>query len=134
MRARIKGETAEQRQARLDRMRLYREENAVAIAEQERATQAGNSRWSWERNLCLRGLTVADYEAMVEAQEGCCALCGTDKPWARSDKWAVDHDHETGKVRGLLCHACNKALGLFKDNPVVMRRAAEYVERIEAVA
>lgn len=74
------------------------------------------------------GITIADYERLLEGQGGCCAICGTSKPWSRSDYFAVDHDHASGKVRALLCHRCNTGLGYFKDNPSFLRKAAQYVE------
>lgn len=60
---------------------------------------------------------------MLEAQDGVCAVCAV-APAAQ-----VDHDHETGRVRELLCFNCNGGLGQFRDDPEVLRRAAEYVER-----
>ena len=53
------------------------------------------------------GLSVEDYDAMLAAQGGVCAICGNPPKTRRLD---VDHDHKTGKVRGLLCHRCNRAL------------------------
>ena len=53
------------------------------------------------------GLTLAAYEALLEAQGGGCAICGATPKTRRLD---TDHDHKTGKVRGLLCHRCNRAL------------------------
>ncbi len=67
------------------------------------------------------GLTPEQYHALAEAQDHRCAICGTTEPGGRS--WTVDHDHQTGKVRGLLCRKCNTGLGLLGDN----------VKRIEAV-
>ena len=60
---------------------------------------------------------------MFEAQGGLCAICRT-APAAH-----VDHDHDTGEVRELLCFNCNGGLGQFKDDPEVLRAAARYVER-----
>ncbi|MFF3545419.1 endonuclease VII domain-containing protein [Streptomyces platensis] len=68
------------------------------------------------------GLTVAERDAMIKEQFGIRPIClepGTEH---------VDHDHDTGKVRGVLCFSCNAALGQFKDRPDVLRRAAEYLE------
>lgn len=61
------------------------------------------------------GLTPADYDRMVAEQDGRCAICRTDSPGRGKPSWNVDHDHETGAVRGLLCHNCNMALGMLGD-------------------
>lgn len=77
------------------------------------------------------GITKHDFDSMWELQGGKCALCGTTGFLMRSHhrkKLVVDHCHKTGRVRGLLCHNCNRALGLFQDNPGVLRAAAGYVE------
>ena len=78
------------------------------------------------------GITDAELAQMKQEQDNKCFLCGSegflmDKN-KHVEKLAVDHCHETGKVRKLLCHNCNRALGLFKDNPDVIRKAADYVE------
>jgi hypothetical protein len=73
------------------------------------------------------GLTVEQYDAMLEAQGGVCATCG--KPCDRRKRLAVDHAHETRKVRGLLCERCNLALGLLGEDPETISRMAEYVRR-----
>lgn len=68
------------------------------------------------------GISGADYDRMLREQSGACALCG------RSDeRLHVDHSHSTGAVRGLLCANCNMALGLLRDDPEVLIRAAKYV-------
>jgi hypothetical protein len=78
-----------------------------------------------ERTYHLRrryGITAQDADAMLEAQGGLCAICRA-APAAH-----VDHDHETSAVRALLCFNCNGGLGQFKDDPAVLRAAADYVE------
>ncbi len=67
-----------------------------------------------------------EYDDMLEAQDFRCALCRS-RP--RGRRLAVDHDHLTGIVRGLLCQNCNMALGLFGDNPNALTAAAKYVRK-----
>ncbi|WP_313884406.1 endonuclease VII domain-containing protein [Streptomyces tropicalis] len=68
------------------------------------------------------GLSPVELKALVAEQAGVCCICLSALPEH------VDHCHETGRVRGVLCFSCNAALGQFKDRPDVMRRAAAYVE------
>jgi hypothetical protein len=80
------------------------------------------------REIHLRNkfsLTVEEYDAILEAQDGVCALC--ECPPTRGISLHVDHDHGTGAIRGLLCVRCNNALGLFRENPDLLKRAARYV-------
>jgi hypothetical protein len=81
------------------------------------------------------GLTIAEYEAMVAAQDGRCAICGCrpDGPSYHTGRLHVDHDHATGRRRRLLCNGCNVGLGAFRDDPEVLRRAAEYIQRYRLV-
>lgn len=78
------------------------------------------------------GVTVEDYARMLAEQGGVCAICqrpervrarGSDRPRLLS----VDHDHATGEVRGLLCHACNTAIGHLAEDPALFARAVEYL-------
>jgi len=78
------------------------------------------------------GITPERYAEMVAEQNGLCAICGKPECETRNGKvkaLAVDHDHESGRIRGLLCVACNTGLGKLGDDPVVLRKAADYVER-----
>lgn len=87
---------------------------------------------SLQRNY---GITEADYDAMLAAQNGVCALCGQppDPAGVRSaSRLHVDHDHATGRVRALLCLGCNHGLGHFSDDPALIRRAAAYIEHYAA--
>ena len=73
------------------------------------------------------GITVDDYNRMLTAQNDGCGICGVKTPGNRTKHFHVDHCHSTGKVRGLLCHKCNRALGLFDDNVDVLLQAAKYL-------
>ncbi len=84
------------------------------------------------RTHCLKmryGISDEQYAEMERKQNGCCAICGGLPIIGRSRRYLdVDHCHETGEVRGLLCHPCNTGLGGFRDNPDRMRKAIEYLE------
>ncbi len=76
------------------------------------------------------GITMDEYEQLLRAQGGVCAICG--KPETRRNKQGVfrlhvDHDHSTGKIRSLLCSMCNSGLGYFRDDPEIMKRALLYL-------
>lgn len=74
------------------------------------------------------GITEDDYNTMLENQKGLCAICKTDKPTGKWKRFAVDHCHHTGHVRGLLCNECNRGMGLLRDSPELLRCAANYLE------
>lgn len=81
--------------------------------------------------LRVYGITAAEYVALDAAQDGLCAICAQPETMTYRGtvkQLSVDHDHETGKVRGLLCAACNFALGKFRDDPALLRSAADYLE------
>jgi len=79
---------------------------------------------------CRYGLTIKEYEDLLHAQGGVCAICKTSDPGDGKKKcFHVDHDHKTGAVRGLLCISCNMALGSFDDDPARLRVAAAYLEK-----
>lgn len=84
---------------------------------------------AYDRRQSLKskyGMTPEDFESMLADQDGVCAIClGENK----GKCLVVDHCHESGRVRGLLCNACNLAVGHFNDDPRSMRSAAEYIER-----
>lgn len=71
------------------------------------------------------GISLAEYEALLEKQGGKCAICGGGDG---SRAMPLDHDHTTNKNRAILCHWCNKGLGQFFDSPERLRKAADYLE------
>jgi len=76
------------------------------------------------------GLTLEKYNAMLEAQNGGCAICGSKTAKTkRNGRFCVDHDHQTGEVRGLLCAPCNRGIGLLQDSVTIMEAATKYLSR-----
>lgn len=73
------------------------------------------------------GMSIAEREAMLIMQDGKCAICEATEPGNRGG-WVVDHCHESGNVRGMLCHHCNLALGNVKDNTAILRKMISYLE------
>ena len=72
------------------------------------------------------GISTQDYNRMFEKQKGRCAICGGHQvDFSRA--LAVDHDHKTSKVRGLLCINCNNGLGFFKDSRGILIKAIQYL-------
>jgi Recombination endonuclease VII len=74
------------------------------------------------------GMTQEEVAALLVSQDGGCAICGVTEPKGRHGGFHVDHDHATGKVRGILCHGCNVSLGHFRDDPALLRAAIRYLE------
>jgi hypothetical protein len=103
---------------------------------EQRKKTAENIR-RWNRNakqrarLKERGLTVAEYDRRVAAQNGVCAICRRPSRNVRRGtvlRLSVDHDHATNRVRGFICNRCNMGIGCFDDEPALLRAAATYLE------
>lgn len=80
-----------------------------------------------EREANLRanyGMTIHDFDVMLAEQDGRCAICMTPNP---QRKWHVDHCHDSGEVRGILCNLCNVAIGAFKENPDAIAMSLIYL-------
>lgn len=92
-----------------------------------RSTLNGSRRaFSW--NLKTKyGITIEQYDAMLEAQGGVCAICSTPDP--EGQRLGVDHCHTTGQIRDLLCTRCNRGIGHFFDDPSRVDKAAAYLRR-----
>ena len=128
------------RSANAEKVKSYQKnwkaENAVSQAEYQKVYHAEyRSRddiqyKTWERNLKRNyKMTPDDFNKLWKAQDGKCAICQVDlQPRGRKpDAVAVDHNHETGEVRSLLCRACNHGIGCLKDSPEVLTAAAKYL-------
>lgn len=81
------------------------------------------------------GITVDEFNAMAEAQGNVCAICeqpqlkNTGGRYGRSNRLAIDHNHETDAVRGLLCNPCNTVLGMAEDSIETLEKAIAYLKR-----
>ncbi len=80
---------------------------------------------AWKRRY---GITREDYNKMLLEQEGKCSICRTSEIGRGHTYFHVDHNHSTGKVRGLLCDLCNRGLGYFKDSAELLEKAKKYLD------
>lgn len=125
----------EKRPERKRKMEEYRSDpdNKERSRESGRKYRKRNPRVCKNAHLKRKyGITIEDYDKMLEDQGGVCKICSNpetevDKKKGKLKDLAVDHCHITGKVRGLLCGRCNKALGKFKDDPELIRSALNYL-------
>ncbi len=78
--------------------------------------------------LARHKLTEAQFESIVISQQGHCALCPAIRSGRKDHQLHIDHDHETGRVRGLLCAACNLMLGHFEKDLTWVEKAAKYLK------
>ncbi len=110
------------------RARQWSRDNPERVAERVRRYRASGRRKQNDRRSYLKrnyGISVEQYDALLAAQGGVCALC--EKPPRSDIALHVDHDHATGRIRGLLCFRCNNALGDLGDDPDRMVAAAVYL-------
>lgn len=132
-RARRREYEAERHQKNLEERRRY----ALARYHENRESRIEKMReWTARhpdraRNAMLKrkyGMTIKDWDKMFADQGGVCAACGGGATRSKNP-WHVDHCHQTGKVRAILCHGCNTAAGLARDDPARLRALADYLDR-----
>ncbi len=128
---RADGCSAECKECHLVRYKHYNSKQEYKIAQRKRTI-----RWRKEnpekalRNHLKKNfnLTLERWYEMQDEQNYGCKICGGVNFNKRNKRLSVDHCHETGKIRGLLCDPCNKGLGHFRDSPEMLRKAADYLE------
>ena len=87
-----------------------------------------NANYNASRRMVQRyGITIDEYDEMLKLQNGKCAICGTNKLAKGKSRFAIDHCHYTGKVRGLLCTNCNSGIGKLKDDKDLIMNAYIYL-------
>jgi Recombination endonuclease VII len=115
--------------------KLYRERHKAELYEKYKEWERESKRKDPEaykaktRRTNLKkayGITIVEWDRMFAAQNGVCAIC--HRPETTGQRLSVDHNHKTGKVRGLLCHRCNRGMGVMGDDPLILRSAAHYLE------
>ena len=112
--------------------RKYREKNREKIRISNREWQKRNAEQNKkiQKNCSLKrqyGITLNDYNLLLESQNYKCAICLTDKS-ENGKSFAVDHNHKNGKIRGLLCENCNRGLGMFMDSENILLKAMVYLK------
>lgn len=120
------------------RHEAWRLSNKDKAAADQKKWRDNNPERSADHQLKLNyGVPLGTYARMFAEQKGLCAICKTDKPGGRPRadgtpaRFHVDHCHDTGRIRGLLCHHCNVGIGNFKHNPDLIRKAIAYVKVVE---
>ena len=121
--------TPEQKRRAHEANKRWKAKNAEIVAERKRRHYYANrdKYLQIERDRVYKkkyGITLAQYDEMLAAQNGKCKICGSDKAGTIGQNFAVDHCHTTGKVRGLLCINCNARLGWYE---VYSAKAEEYL-------
>ena len=114
--------------AAIARVKRWQQANADRVnANQRRRRSTPEARLRERAAHLMRkyGLTIEQYDAMLETQGGGCFICG--RPPRDDISLHVDHDHSTGKVRGILCFRCNNALADFNEDTTVLRKAIGYL-------
>jgi hypothetical protein len=102
--------------------------DCTKIHERKRYVEGGGKDKVRERNMKESfGLTIAEYDKLVEIHQNGCAICR--RPDKSGRRLAVDHNHVTNEIRGLLCHNCNIALGLLEENETFILNMIEYLKR-----
>lgn len=123
---------AEVNAAKAKRWREADPERQRAYARRHHEKRKNRPEWRAYKNQAEMvrkyGLTMADFEALLQKQGGVCAICG-GAPNGPGKRFHVDHCHNSNKVRGLLCGRCNTAIGLLGDDPERAESAAAYLRR-----
>jgi CRISPR/Cas system-associated protein Cas10 (large subunit of type III CRISPR-Cas system) len=130
-----KARTALDPQTNRDRVKRWQRDNYERYRARQREYRNRPERKAADREYQLLrkyGITIAEYEARLRAQGGGCRICGD--PPAEGGSLHVDHDHVTGKVRGLLCFRCNNAIGDLRDDIELVYRMLDYLDRDEEIA
>lgn len=119
------GENAEFRWSKLSKQAIRLRDDP----EHKKNHMLAQRRWHLKKKY---GMTLSDFASTLESQKGGCAICGgVSEKLSPKTRMVVDHCHETGKIRGILCDLCNTALGKFKDNPALLQSAIEYLRKYE---
>lgn len=114
--------------------RGYYQRNREAILAKHTARRraAGVAEWDYRRRLYFKrkyGITPEQRDEMIAAQAGKCAICCSLFRPKKYNDTHLDHCHETGLVRGVLCAKCNRGMGMLGDNPTILQAAIDYLRR-----
>jgi hypothetical protein len=132
----------EKRKYDAERQVKYRANNREKVRLNDRKYYKNNTESIKKRRLAYKpqnknrylkntyGISIEDYKVLLTNQNNGCAICGSEDPKGfKAQSFHVDHDHETGQVRGLLCQPCNMAIGLLKENISTLSKAIMYLNK-----
>jgi len=130
-----KGRTLEQIETKRKSAKAWREKNMPTVVAKQKEWRDNNReavRTNVRRNVrkalyARYGLAPGEYEKILSEQNGRCAICGNEPKGERP--LSVDHCHDSGKVRGLLCHGCNTGIGFLKDDVGLLKKAIKYLNK-----
>jgi hypothetical protein len=108
-------------------LKASRKKNSASWKASDKRWRDKNKERLWASNIKFAyNISVLEYSKLLVSQNGKCAICGVPSEEC-TRKFSVDHDHETGQIRGLLCDRCNRGIGFLKDNPTILISAANYL-------
>lgn len=117
----------------VERGKLWRQANPERVKQNNKRWRKQNPQRAkyLNRRFVLKtqyGLSIEQFESLNASQDGCCKICGRS-PYGENKFLSVDHDHESGKVRGLLCRNCNTMIGGAEDKVETLRKGIEYLNQ-----
>lgn len=102
----------------------------ISVARKAAWREIGSKKFRSYDLMRKYGLKVEDYDAMLKQQNGGCAVCGSSSSGLSDTRaLAIDHNHQTGKIRGVLCHPCNRALGLLREDEKIIMSLLKYKQK-----
>lgn len=110
-------------------LREYNEKRRVRMTQWRKENPEKHAANNKKHRYYAYGLTDVAIARLFAEQEGRCAICQKELDLHASRKWCIDHNHDTGQVRGILCYPCNVAIGQFQDSPAMLMRAITYLEQ-----
>lgn len=108
--------------SKINKLRRSKPEYKVKRRKNSHKYIRANREWRLKNKY---GMTLSQFDSMFELQGRVCALCKSDK--SDNKNFVVDHCHKTGRVRGILCSYCNRALGMLRDDVTILKKAIEYI-------
>lgn len=115
------------KKANKKRWKISHPEQVRLEAQRYRATPHGKLWAKHNRLKTIYGISPDEHQLLHQQANHCCQICGQNK-----HRLVVDHDHDSGMIRGVLCDKCNRGLGFFDDNPVKFQQAIDYLKRLLA--
>lgn len=112
-----------------DKREAYKKDSSVTLHRQSFDRFKKGTREGTRERMLLKnyGMTLEDYEKLLSEQDNCCKICGAKEGELGRQYLAIDHNHETNEVRGLLCDLCNRGLGFFRDDKTIISKALQYL-------